>query len=115
MPEICRICREAPATLSYEHVPPRAAFNDEPTTVYGLADWLAREEDGQMRGGRIEQRGAGASTLCARCNNNTGSWYGTELALAARRRDDSARGTSRRFRCNDRTALRAYRRQANAN
>ena len=37
-----------------------------------------------MPGGRVEQRGAGAPTLCARCNNNTGSWYGTELASAAR-------------------------------
>jgi hypothetical protein len=82
--QICRICRSAEAKLSYEHVPPRAAFNEDPTTVYGLADWLAREEDGTMSGGRIEQRGVGARTLCERCNNNTGSWYGNELALAAR-------------------------------
>jgi len=26
--------------------------------------------------GRPKQRGAGAYTLCPRCNNNTGSWYG---------------------------------------
>jgi hypothetical protein len=82
--DICRICRSAVAKLSYEHVPPRAAFNEDPKTVYGLAEWLAREEDGTMSGGRIEQRGAGGRTLCERCNNNTGSWYGNELALAAR-------------------------------
>ena len=82
--EVCRVCRSAQAKLSYEHVPPRSAFNEDPTTAYGLAEWLAREDDGTMTGGRIEQRGAGARTLCERCNNNTGSWYGNELALAAR-------------------------------
>jgi hypothetical protein len=79
----CRICRREEAKLSYEHVPPRAAFNDEPTTVYGFDDWLNRGEDGALPGGRIEQRGAGGHTLCERCNNNTGSWYGTELKRAA--------------------------------
>ncbi len=91
--EICRICRSAEATLSYEHVPPRSSFNDEPTTVYGLEEWLTRAEDGTMSGGRIEQRGAGARTLCERCNNNTGSWYGNELALAARAAVRILRGT----------------------
>jgi hypothetical protein len=79
--EICRLCRANPAD-SFEHVPPRAALNDEPQTVHGLDDWLARAEEGKMPGGRIEQRDAGAPTLCQRCNNNTGSWYGNELARA---------------------------------
>jgi hypothetical protein len=79
--EICRICRTALAN-SFEHVPPRRAANDEPLRVYGIMDWLAREEGG-LRGGRIEQRGAGGFTLCERCNNNTGSWYGRELVVAA--------------------------------
>lgn len=81
---ICHVCREEEARLSYEHVPPRAAFNEDPTIVYGLDDWLARSEDGTMSGGRIEQRGAGRHTLCERCNSNTGSWYGNEIARAAR-------------------------------
>lgn len=37
-----------------------------------------------MSGGGVEQRGAGERTLCERCDNNTGSWYGNELVLAAR-------------------------------
>jgi hypothetical protein len=82
--EVCRICRSEEAELSYEHVPPRAAFNEEPTTVYGLNDWLKRSESGEMEGGQVEQRGAGVRTLCERRNNNTGSWYGNELALAVR-------------------------------
>ena len=58
-------------------------MNDRPTHVYGLMDWLAAEEGAPLTGGRIEQRGAGGLYLCERCNNNTGSWYGKELAVAA--------------------------------
>jgi hypothetical protein len=83
MTECCRICRRKQAKLSYEHVPPRAAFNDEPTTVHGSDEWLNRDPDGALPGGRVERRGAGGRTLCERCNNNTGSWYGTELKRAA--------------------------------
>jgi hypothetical protein len=32
--------------------------------------------DDTPQGGEISQKGAGAYTLCPRCNNNTGSWYG---------------------------------------
>lgn len=76
------MCRENPAD-SFEHVPPRRALNDQPTHVYGLMDWLAREDGAPLTGGRIDQRGAGGLYLCQRCNNNTGSWYGKELAVAA--------------------------------
>jgi hypothetical protein len=82
--EICRICRTTSGALSYEHVPPRSSFNDERVTVHGMENWLAREDGEPWPGGRIEQRGAGDRTLCERCNNNTGSWYGNELALATR-------------------------------
>lgn len=65
-------------------MPPRAAFNNEQTRVYGLDDWLRRDDDGLLTGGRLERRGAGDHTLCADCNNKTGSWYGTELRRAAK-------------------------------
>lgn len=55
MPEICRVCRKEEAKLSFEHVPPRSAFNAERTTVFGLEHWLNRAQDGTMTGGRIEQ------------------------------------------------------------
>jgi hypothetical protein len=80
--EMCRICRVKPAD-SFEHVPPRKAFNDEPSTSFNIMDWLAREEGG-LTGGKIDQRGAGDAVLCHSCNNNTGSWYGAELVRAAR-------------------------------
>jgi 5-methylcytosine-specific restriction endonuclease McrA len=82
-PGTCRVCRENAPELTFEHVPPQAAFNNERTSVYGLDDWLERGEDGLLSGGRIEQRGAGDYTLCAECNSNTGSWYGNELRRAA--------------------------------
>jgi hypothetical protein len=78
------LCRRADARLSFEHVPPRAAFNNERTTVFDLDDWFQRGERGELTGGRIAQRGAGDFTLCPDCNNKTGSWYGNELARAAR-------------------------------
>jgi hypothetical protein len=52
--------------------------------VYGLDDWIARGDDGDLTGGRLERRGAGDYTLCADCNNKTGAWYGTELRRAAK-------------------------------
>lgn len=74
----CRICGQA-IPLTFEHTPPEAAFNDQRARLYGLDEWLARAESGSMRGGRQQQRGVGANTLCAICNNNTGSWYVPEL------------------------------------
>jgi len=79
----CHLCRREEARLSFEHVPPRAAFNEQPTRVYGLKEWLERSDDREVSGGRIEQRGAGRRSLCETCNNNTGSWYGNELNVAA--------------------------------
>ena len=83
VPETCHVCRKEHAKLSYEHTPPRAAFNNERTTVYGFEDWMRFSETGEWSGGRIEQRGAGGHVLCEDCNNKTGSWYGNELRVAA--------------------------------
>jgi len=70
----CHICG-ANGQLSYEHVPPRAAFNDRPV-IARLIDEIVRQ--GSIAGGRghISQRGAGAHTLCRQCNSLTGHWYG---------------------------------------
>lgn len=78
----CRICRTNVAD-SFEHVPPRRAFNETPSRAFSIEDWLARAEGG-LTGGTVQQRGAGSTVLCQRCNNNTGSWYGSELVRAAR-------------------------------
>jgi hypothetical protein len=73
---VCCICGTY-GKLSFEHIPPRRAFND-----HGVfeADVKKMFESGWQPGvkpdGRINQKGAGRFTLCERCNNATGSWYG---------------------------------------
>jgi hypothetical protein len=80
----CCICG-AYGKLSFEHVPPRRAFND-----HGVfeADVKRMLEGGWAPGvkpdGRINQKGAGRSTLCDPCNNKTGSWYGTPYITVAK-------------------------------
>jgi hypothetical protein len=73
----CRLCG-AHAKLSYEHLPPRAAYNSEPVKSYKLDQWWALEA-GEPARYESEQRGAGEYALCESCNNNTGSWYVPEL------------------------------------
>jgi len=74
----CHLCG-AEGRLSYEHVPPRAAFNKRPLVAKAIEDILEKGTV-QEASGRICQRGAGAYTLCERCNNRTGTWYGRSFA-----------------------------------
>ncbi|MGH7228400.1 MAG: hypothetical protein ACREIH_04220 [Nitrospiraceae bacterium] len=75
---VCRLCgTEGP--LSFEHVPPRAAFNNRPVIAYGFDEAIKAGPESPAKG-RIQQRGAGAYTLCVRCNNDTGRWYGNHYA-----------------------------------
>ena len=73
----CRICGNI-GKLTFEHVPPEAAFNDR-RVFHAKIDqlvggkWVPGET---LIGARQSQRGAGSYTLCAKCNNDTGSWYG---------------------------------------
>jgi len=69
----CCICGEY-GPLSFEHVPPASAYNKEKYTEHLLLDRL--EKKGSK--GIIKQGGIGSYTLCMKCNNNTGSWYGGE-------------------------------------
>ena len=67
----CCICGEW-KELTYEHVPPRKAFNEKAIRVYSFEDTILKQS------GRFseKQKGAGGYTLCKSCNNITGSWYG---------------------------------------
>lgn len=73
----CHLCGTVTA-LSFEHVPPRRAFNDRPVTSKVAEDVFAAQTLEEMHNARgIKQpRGAGAYTLCEPCNNKTGGWYG---------------------------------------
>lgn len=76
---VCHLCGTY-GPLSFEHVPPRAAFNDRPVRLYPFEEAFSLAPgELPLSKGTIQQRGAGAHTLCIRCNNNTGSWYGTHF------------------------------------
>ena len=70
----CHICGEH-GPLSFEHVPPRRAFNDRPVVRVDFEEAMELGPDVAAKG-PIQQRGSGGHTLCPRCNNKTGSWYG---------------------------------------
>jgi hypothetical protein len=73
----CRICGER-RRLTYEHVPPRRAYNSDALQSYELAEWWEKEA-GRPARYRSDQRGAGEYALCGSCNNNTGAWYVPEF------------------------------------
>jgi hypothetical protein len=71
----CRICGGY-SKLSFEHVPPEAAFNDKAVVQATIEELERADFDYAKVRGRIQQRGRGAYTLCDKCNSDTGSWYG---------------------------------------
>ena len=77
---ICHICG-INSKLSYEHVPPRSAFNDHPLLVADIKNLIGKW-DGEIKSikGKIHQLGAGGYTLCEKCNSDTGAWYGHAFA-----------------------------------
>lgn len=80
----CYICNEY-GKLTFEHIPPKSVFNDKLVKVY-QGDSYAKlisdknrypwEKDGIKY--KSQQRGMGGYTLCERCNNITGKFYGEE-------------------------------------
>ncbi|MFI5029972.1 MAG: hypothetical protein ACHQPH_04635 [Reyranellales bacterium] len=63
--------------LSWEHVPPQSAFNNQTVLLAEVKrllgrDWWPERHDVKTT---QQQGGAGHYTLCPRCNNDTGSWY----------------------------------------
>ena len=75
---ICHICGTH-GKLTFEHVPPEAAFNNRKVLHAEFAKVVENNDPDKLHG-RVQQRGAGAFTLCAQCNNDTGSWYGAAYA-----------------------------------
>jgi len=76
----CRICGKI-GSLSYEHVPPRKAFNSNKAFIYMGEEILKQDSLGfpwelpKLKGKQL-QRGIGGYTLCGKCNNDTGAYYG---------------------------------------
>lgn len=81
----CCICGVV-GKLTFEHVPPEAAFNDRKVFHAKIEELLGGKwTPGEpIERGKQSQRGAGRYSLCAKCNNDTGSWYGTPYVDFAR-------------------------------
>ena len=81
----CCICGvEGP--LSFEHVPPEAAYNDQRVFEADIKRLVSSGRDGSAPvAGKWIQGGAGEYTLCGRCNELTGGWYGSAYVNWARR------------------------------
>jgi len=74
----CHICGYE-GLLSFEHVPPRSAYNNKTVLRETLEDLLKNQIPPDEIGNyRIQQGGYGDYTLCESCNNKTGSWYGSD-------------------------------------
>ncbi len=82
----CALCGTY-GKLSYEHIPPRSAFNSKPVKMYTGTELLKNdsalpwEVNGLTSINR--QQGSGKFALCQPCNNNTGSWYAREYQEVA--------------------------------
>ncbi|MEK7724938.1 MAG: hypothetical protein AAB336_11345 [Acidobacteriota bacterium] len=73
----CRLC-DSFTELSFEHVPPKSAFNDKRVLLHSLS--YINDNSYQIAKktpARNHNRGLGEHSLCERCNNLTGAWYGT--------------------------------------
>ncbi len=75
MPEgICHICGTY-GPLTFEHVPPERAGNNAQVRLLPFEEAMDLGPDDPRPRGRVQQRGAGAHTLCDPCNTKTGKWY----------------------------------------
>ena len=72
---ICCICGQE-TDLTFEHIPPKAAFNRFNLRLYDFLDYIVHSNSKYMPA----QKGAGKYSLCASCNNLTGDWYGAAYA-----------------------------------
>ena len=77
---VCKLCGEL-SVLTYEHVPPRSAFNNTPARLIEGREVLKSLDSDRLPWefsdlrGRIQQQGKGGYFLCRKCNENSGSWY----------------------------------------
>lgn len=78
----CRLCGKENVELTFEHVPPESAFNNQRVQLINRSDALEcltnpdkRIEDIDKLHYVDQQRGDGGYYLCADCNSKTGKWY----------------------------------------
>ncbi|MGM9958249.1 MAG: hypothetical protein ACI32B_03260 [Erysipelotrichaceae bacterium] len=85
----CMICGKE-GELTFEHIPPKKAYNNTPTKTYGFDEFntLICDEnrlpwDYSGLTYNNSQRGSGKFSLCEKCNNITGRYYGAEYSRIA--------------------------------
>ena len=75
----CALCGKE-CELTFEHIPPKSAFNDYPAKVVSGGAILENKDKmpWELKGLPYtnQQKGSGKYSICKECNNNTGSWYG---------------------------------------
>lgn len=77
----CALCGKW-SKLTYEHIPPKNAFNSQPARRITWERYLNNLQAGDNVRPLSElrfdnaQSGNGYYSLCNTCNNNTGAWYG---------------------------------------
>lgn len=89
----CHLCGTI-GILSYEHVPPRGAFNDSGVLQANIEKLIGKPFAKENIETTINQRGAGGFTLCASCNNKTGSWFANAYITFAKQAMPSAHARS---------------------
>ena len=75
----CCLCGQH-KKLTFEHVPPKSAFNSTKTKIVPGIEALKKptsQMPWDLSGlhSKEQQRGTGDYYLCGECNSNTGSWY----------------------------------------
>lgn len=87
----CALCGKE-CTLTFEHIPPKSAFNSVPARPVSGTDIITEKTtNGEYRMPwdttglkyQNQQEGMGRYSLCETCNNNTGSWYGSAYTFFA--------------------------------
>ena len=87
----CALC-DKECELTFEHIPPRVAFNSTPAKPISEKELFDNKLDnGEERVPwdieglhyQNQQKGMGMFSLCEDCNNNTGSWYGDSYVTFA--------------------------------
>lgn len=84
----CALCGKE-CKLTFEHIPPRAANNSKPAKPVSGNEYFKKNNnlpwDTTGMKYNNQQKGMGLFSLCSDCNNNTGSFYGTDYIEFAKR------------------------------
>lgn len=98
----CALCGKE-CKLTFEHIPPRSAFNSTPAKPVSMEELLkggnfaGRERLPWETGGlkyQNQQQGMGRYSLCKTCNSHTGKWYGDAYITFAKIASDAIRNLS---------------------